>query len=89
VIGNGLKAGVRFFSYEKFKKALVDQDVCDVILSCICFVKSAVIELILSSFIIAGKTYRSTVIISRTRSGDVRSIDRSHSLGNDQNKAGQ
>ncbi|KAH9470727.1 hypothetical protein Pst134EA_004651 [Puccinia striiformis f. sp. tritici] len=26
VIGNGLKAGVRFFSYEKFKKALVDQD---------------------------------------------------------------
>jgi len=26
VIGNGLKAGVRFFSYDKFKKALVDQD---------------------------------------------------------------
>lgn len=26
MVGNGLKAGVRFFSYEKFKKALVDEE---------------------------------------------------------------
>lgn len=27
VAGNSLKAGVRFFSYDKFKKMLVDRDV--------------------------------------------------------------